>query len=56
VFAAAQEEIPARRLALLDDLRRCVANDELVLHYQPKIDPDTLKTIGVEALLRWNHP
>ncbi len=56
VFAAAQEEIPARRLALLDDLRRCVSNDELVLHYQPKVDLATLKTIGVEALLRWNHP
>lgn len=32
------------------------SHDELVLHYQPKIDLTTRGTIGVEALLRWNHP
>ncbi len=56
LFAAAQEESLGRRLALLHDLRQCIANDELVLHYQPKIDLATLKTTGVEALIRWNHP
>ena len=56
VFAVEQEEAPARRLALLGDLRHCVAREELVLHYQPKIDLATRETIGVEALVRWNHP
>jgi diguanylate cyclase (GGDEF)-like protein len=56
VFAAEQEEAPAKRLALLADLRHCVERDELVLHYQPKIDLTTGRAIGVEALLRWNHP
>jgi diguanylate cyclase (GGDEF)-like protein len=56
VFAADQEETPARRLALLGDLRPCIERDELVLHYQPKIDLATRQTIGVEALIRWNHP
>ncbi len=56
LFAAEQEETPARRLELLGDLRRCIERDELVLHYQPKIDLATQETIGVEALLRWNHP
>ena len=56
LFAAEQEETPARRLELLDDLRRCIERDELVLHYQPKIDLVTRQTIGVEALIRWNHP
>ena len=56
VFAAEQEEAPARRLALLSDLRHCVQREELVLHYQPKIDLETRKTIGVEALIRWRHP
>jgi diguanylate cyclase (GGDEF)-like protein/PAS domain S-box-containing protein len=55
VFAAEQEEIPARRLALLADLRHCVARGELVLHYQPKIDLRTHQTVGVEALIRWRH-
>jgi diguanylate cyclase (GGDEF)-like protein/PAS domain S-box-containing protein len=56
VFAAEQEEAPARRLALLDDLRHCVERDELVLHYQPKIDLATGRSTGVEALIRWQHP
>jgi diguanylate cyclase (GGDEF)-like protein/PAS domain S-box-containing protein len=56
MFAIEQEEAPARRLALLEDLRHCIANDELVLHYQPKIDLETRRTVGVEALIRWNHP
>ena len=56
VFAAEQEEAPTRRLALLTDLRHCIERDELVLHYQPKIDLVTRETVGVEALIRWNHP
>ena len=56
LFAAEQEETPARRLALLGDLRRCIEREELVLHYQPKVDLATQETVGVEALLRWNHP
>ncbi len=56
VFAAEQEEAPARRLALLGSLRHCVEHEELVLHYQPKVDLATRETVGVEALIRWNHP
>jgi EAL domain-containing protein (putative c-di-GMP-specific phosphodiesterase class I) len=46
----------AHSLALLADLRECVARDELVVHYQPLIDLATRKTTGVEALVRWRHP
>jgi diguanylate cyclase (GGDEF)-like protein/PAS domain S-box-containing protein len=56
VVDAAQEQQMARQLALLGDLRECVARDELVVHYQPKIDLATRKTTGVEALVRWQHP
>jgi diguanylate cyclase (GGDEF)-like protein/PAS domain S-box-containing protein len=56
VFDAAQEQELARHLALLSDLRHCITRDELVLHYQPKIDLTTREICGVEALIRWCHP
>jgi diguanylate cyclase (GGDEF)-like protein/PAS domain S-box-containing protein len=56
VFDAEQEKQLAHHLALLGDLRQCVRRDELVLHYQPKIDLLTRQISGVEALVRWRHP
>jgi len=44
------------RLQTIEDLRAALAGDELLLHYQPKIDPRTRKVVGVEALVRWAHP
>jgi diguanylate cyclase (GGDEF)-like protein len=38
------------------DLKNALANDELKLHYQIKIDSITREPIGAEALLRWEHP
>jgi diguanylate cyclase (GGDEF)-like protein/PAS domain S-box-containing protein len=56
VVDAVQEEETAQQLALLVDLRQCISHDELVLHYQPKIDLETHQVSGVEALVRWQHP
>jgi diguanylate cyclase (GGDEF)-like protein/PAS domain S-box-containing protein len=56
VFDAAQERKTADHLALLLDLRECVERDQLILHYQPKIDLSTREIFGVEALIRWRHP
>jgi len=38
------------------DLRQAVRQDQFVLHYQPRIDLSTEQVVGLEALIRWNHP
>ncbi|MCU1623005.1 MAG: hypothetical protein JWL79_1850, partial [Frankiales bacterium] len=43
-------------LRLANDLQRGLAQDELILHYQPIIDLATNDVIGVEALMRWQRP
>ncbi len=45
-----------RRLGILGELRQAIERDQLVLHYQPKIDCATRRVSGAESLLRWNHP
>ena len=44
------------RLELENDLRRALQNKELVLCFQPKVQLNSGKVAGFEALLRWRHP
>ena len=49
-------ELIQKHFTLDEDMRRALQNDEFYLLYQPKIDATTNKLMGVEALIRWNHP
>jgi len=44
------------RLTLESGLHQAIERNEFVLHYQPQIDVRSMKIVGMEALLRWNHP
>jgi diguanylate cyclase (GGDEF)-like protein len=46
----------AGRLALVGELRRAIDEGELVFYYQPKVDLQSGRIAGVEALARWEHP
>jgi diguanylate cyclase (GGDEF)-like protein/PAS domain S-box-containing protein len=45
-----------QRLELTEQLREALAQDRLELHYQPVVHLATGQLLGIEALLRWNHP
>ncbi len=46
----------SKRFALETSLRHAVDNEEFLIHYQPRVEIDSLQIIGVEALVRWQHP
>jgi diguanylate cyclase (GGDEF)-like protein len=55
-YAEDRDPYSAERLQLLGELRAAIAAGELVLHYQPKVDVGSDTVLGVEALVRWEHP
>jgi EAL domain-containing protein (putative c-di-GMP-specific phosphodiesterase class I) len=55
-FAEEMTQRVAGKLALEQQLQHALENDEFVLHYQPKVDLESRRIVGVEALIRWMSP
>jgi diguanylate cyclase (GGDEF)-like protein/PAS domain S-box-containing protein len=56
LFNERQDSSDPRKLTLASDLRHGIERGQLVLHYQPKVGAQTGALLGVEALVRWQHP
>jgi EAL domain-containing protein (putative c-di-GMP-specific phosphodiesterase class I) len=54
--AAARPCPPTQTWLRHSDLRRAIDRREFVLHYQPVVELTTLRIVGLEALIRWQHP
>lgn len=55
-FTAAMTQTAIERLAIEQDLRHAIQNDEFELYYQPQVCAHSQQILGVEALIRWHHP
>ena len=55
-FDEAMNALASDRLARESDLRRAIAEGQLRLYYQPKVDAGSGRILGAEALVRWMHP
>lgn len=56
IFNDVNIKITKNNLILLGEFPAAIQNNQTILYYQPKVDLETRKTIGMEALIRWNHP
>jgi len=56
LYKPEMSESAIERLELETGLRSAVENHEFILHYQPQVDSRTGRTVGVESLVRWQHP
>jgi diguanylate cyclase (GGDEF)-like protein len=56
VYTPEIEARAAKNVELQNELRYAIEHEQLLLHYQPKISHHTGCIMGVEALVRWNHP
>ena len=55
-YSSELHESAEKRRRLEEDLRDALVQDQIVLNYQPLVSARTDTVVGVEALMRWNHP
>jgi diguanylate cyclase (GGDEF)-like protein/PAS domain S-box-containing protein len=55
-FDEAMNTAAKKRMRIETDLRKAIDRGEFVLHYQPQVDVVSGAIIGIEALIRWQHP
>jgi diguanylate cyclase (GGDEF)-like protein/PAS domain S-box-containing protein len=56
VYESALDPHSPRRLAMMTDLGEAIRKNQLVLHFQPRVSISQQKLVGMEALVRWQHP
>ncbi len=56
LYDHAEDPYDPERLRLIGELRDAITDGELQLHYQPQFSASDLHVVGVEALVRWQHP
>lgn len=56
IYDSQQDMQDSKRTFLQNDLLAAIEENQLILHYQPKIDLASNRICGVEALVRWQHP
>lgn len=56
MFSSGMRDALAGRMDLEQALKEALANNEIVLHYQPVVDAFSHKVVGAEALMRWQRP
>ncbi|MEA2274762.1 MAG: hypothetical protein QOI98_3470, partial [Solirubrobacteraceae bacterium] len=56
IYSSERDQHSRRRLAMFGELRQAMVSHQLTMRYQPKADLRTGRLVGVESLVRWQHP